>query len=362
MIRVSIAKRPNGTYRARWRETPGAPEKSKAFKHKRDADAFAATIEADSLRGVYVPPDAGRVPLVEAMEQHIERQPWRHNTRRNATYALAHVRRHFGDMPLGAVQASDVQSFVTGLARHLEARTVATVFRFVRQTLRDAHLDGLLGRDPARRVKLPRHDGAELVIPTDDEVLVLHAAAPPEFAVAVVLGAGLGLRPSEAAGLSLDRVDFLRREVTIDRQWHGKLDRFEPVKYAASNRTVPAAPEVLDQLAHHVAAHGSGDHGVLLHADGQPLNSNRMSWRWERTAAAADSEHTMHALRHHYASSLLSAGCSIVAVQRALGHARPSITLDTYGHLMPSDVDRIRGASGRVWTTTADSVRTADRE
>jgi integrase len=49
-------------------------------------------------------------------------------------------------------------------------------------------------------------------------------------------------------------------------------------------------------------------------------------------------------LRHRFASLLLSAGCSVVAVQRAMGHSAPSITLNLYGHLMPADSDRVRAA------------------
>jgi hypothetical protein len=41
---------------------------------------------------------------------------------------------------------------------------------------------------------------------------------------------------------------------------------------------------------------------------------------------------------------LIAAGCSIMAVQEALGHANASETLDTYSHLLPSDDDRIRDA------------------
>ncbi|MFT3854456.1 MAG: site-specific integrase [Ilumatobacteraceae bacterium] len=171
------------------------------------------------------------------------------------------------------------------------------------------------------------------------------------------------MRAGEAAGLTGDRVDFLRREVKIDRQWHGKPDRFEPRKSKSSNRTIPAGDLVLEQLAHHIAEHGSGAHGVLLHASGQPLNSNRMDWRWQQTTRAAgmpDIALTFHDLRHHDASSLISAGCSIVAVQHALGHAKPSTTLDIYGHLMPTDADRIRGAIDRSWEAE-DSVRTDEQ-
>jgi hypothetical protein len=49
-------------------------------------------------------------------------------------------------------------------------------------------------------VKLPQHDGAEIPVPTVEQVARLRAAAPADFAVAVVLAAGLGLRAGEVAG------------------------------------------------------------------------------------------------------------------------------------------------------------------
>jgi hypothetical protein len=51
-----------------------------------------------------------------------------------------------------------------------------------------------------------------------------------------------------------------------------------------------------------------------------------------------------HDLRHHCASVLISSGVSIKSVQRYLGHKNASETLDTYGHLMPGDDDRLRSA------------------
>ena len=312
---ASIDKRPDGKWRARYREIPGGPQKTRHFKLKRDAEDFVLAIANDLRRGVYVDPALGRVSLTRAMAEHIDRQPYRHNTRVNALNALGHVRAYFGDKAIASVRSSDLQGFVTSLG--LEPRTVATIYQHLRTTLRAAHLDGVLGRDPAQRIKLPKHDGRDIVVPTVHEARALYDGAPGGFAVAVVLGAGLGLRSGEAAGLTVDRVDFLHREVKIDRQWHGKLDRFEP------------------------------------------LNSNRMDWRWEQTLRSAGLEITFHHLRHSFASSLIAAGCSIVAVQRALGHAKPSVTLDVYGHLMPSDTDRIRSAVDLAWSSAAeDSLRT----
>lgn len=355
----SVTRRPDGTYRARWREYPGGPERARHFRLKRDADRHVALMESDVARGVYVDPSAGRVSLADVMANYIAAQPWRHNTMVNARNSLEHVRAHFADRPIGGLRQSDVQAFIAHLsAAGLEPRTVQTIYSYVRKSFRAAVDDGVIGRDPSNRVKLPRFDGAEIVVPTVNEVLALLDAAPVGFRAAIVLGAGAGLRAGEIAGLTVDRVDFLRREIRVDRQWHGKLDRFEPLKSKASNRTVPAGDRVLEELAAHVAAHGTGEHGVIVHADGRPLNSNRMDWRWERTVAGSSSTATLHDLRHHYASSLISAGCSIVAVQRALGHSAASITLDTYGHLMPNDSDRIRTAVDAAWQAAADQSRT----
>ena len=41
-----------------------------------------------------------------------------------------------------------------------------------------------------------------------------------------------------------------------------------------------------------------------------------------------------HDLRHTAASILLNQGIPIITVSRRLGHARASITLDVYGHLI----------------------------
>ncbi|MEJ7561661.1 MAG: hypothetical protein WKF45_03950 [Ilumatobacteraceae bacterium] len=74
---------------------------------------------------------------------------------------------------------------------------MATIFQHLRAAVRAAHLDGVIGRDPSVRVKLPQPVDDRLGVPTVDEVLSLQRAAPDEFEVAVVLGAALGLRAGE---------------------------------------------------------------------------------------------------------------------------------------------------------------------
>jgi integrase len=49
-------------------------------------------------------------------------------------------------------------------------------------------------------------------------VMAIAEAMPARYRAYVITGAGTGLRPAELFGLTGDRVDFLRREITVDRQ------------------------------------------------------------------------------------------------------------------------------------------------
>lgn len=49
----------------------------------------------------------------------------------------------------------------------------------------------------------------------------------------------------------------------------------------------------------------------------------------------------LYDLRHTCASLLIAQGASVKAVQAQLGHATAGITVDTYGHLFPSETDTL---------------------
>lgn len=69
---------------------------------------------------------------------------------------------------------------------------------------------------------------------------------------------------------------------------------------------------------------------------------------------------TSHDLRRHYASVLLAAGESVVAVAERLGHEDATLVLTTYGHLMPGSEDRTRRAVDAAWNAVSDAAREAD--
>ncbi|WP_300267721.1 site-specific integrase [Microbacterium sp.] len=171
-----------------------------------------------------------------------------------------------------------------------------------------------------------------------------------------------GLRLGEAAGLQLGDVNFLRRTISVRRQVQGstyKDAKFVPPK-AGSERTIFVPDDLLTPLSAHVAQQELREptDQLFLEPLGRLWHRNNAAgeWRSIRAAAGLSSEVTIHTLRHTFASNLIASGCDVVTVQRALGHAQPSITLNVYSHLWPSAEDKTRAATAEFMKAIRESA------
>ena len=80
------------------------------------------------------------------------------------------------------------------------------------------------------------------------------------------------------------------------------------------------------------------------------------SWFDKALDTAGLERMTIHDLRHTAASLAVSAGASVKAVQRMLGHASAAMTLDTYSDLFDDELDfvavRLDEAAARAGVIT----------
>ncbi|HEX9993811.1 MAG TPA: tyrosine-type recombinase/integrase [Acidimicrobiales bacterium] len=351
---ASIDKLPNGKYRARWR-TPDGASRCKHFDRRADARRHLATVEHTKATGAYVDARAGRVTFRAYAEEWRAAQVHRPST---AAQVEGNLRRHaypaLGDRPIAAIRPSHVQAWVRGLADTLAPATVEVVYRYVAAIFRAAVADRVVATSPAARVTLPRAERATVEPLAVEAVEAIAAALPPRYRALVALAAGTGLRQGEAFGLTVDRVDFLRRTVRVDRQLlllPGGPPTLAPPKTEASRRTVPLPSVVVDALAAHLAAYPAGPDGhVFTDEAGRPIRRNRFGevWRAAVRAVGVPVGADFHALRHFYASLLIRHGESVKVVQDRLGHASAAETLDTYSHLWPDAEDRTRAAVDAV--------------
>lgn len=363
----SVKQQPSGMWRARYRD-PDGREHARHFRLRKDAQQWVSVNQTALGRGDWIDPRKVAT-FQEFAEVWRAGQHWRPATAKAQLSALrAHLYPRFGAQPLHAIRTSEVQTFVRALAHERGAGTVRNVVKVGRAVYSAAVADGLVARSPFAAVKAPRYDPV-VTIPSGAEVAALTAAAPAQWRIAVALGAMAGLRTGEALGLSVDRVDFLRRQLRVDRQLvdpAGGGVRFAPPKSARGDRTVPIAERLVDELAAHVAEFGTSSPWLpVVDEFGLPFTRPRWSVTWSAVRAGAGVDTRFHDLRHRFASTLLSADppVPIPAVAAALGDTE-TVLLRTYAHVLEGDDDRVRAALhqafGRAGDGFADSVRTLD--
>ncbi|MDH6460894.1 integrase [Micromonospora sp. A200] len=363
----NVAKRPDGKYRARWRDLSGK-EHAKHFTKKRDADAWLAIVEGDKLRGQYVDP-TDRTTVAQYARRWAAARP--HNPR-TAKRVDSLIRTHIEGTSIGSrrlvqVLPSDAQAWVTERAQVLSPSTLRLLVSLVRSVYASAQHDRLVGSSPfAARLTMPEAHQERIIPLTVDQVHQLADAMPTRNRAMVLTQAGLGLRIGELLALRLVDVDFLRRTVRVETQIApGERTRTAP-KTSWSRRTVPLPAPVAEALAAHIEGFPPPADGTLFTTRfGKPYRHDYYGTRIFQAAVAAaglPSSTTPHDLRHHYASILLHAGESVVAVAERLGHKNAKLVLSTYGHLMPDSEERTRKAVENAWRKGgADSARTSAR-
>jgi integrase len=343
-------------YDVRYR-TPEGPERSRTFNTLKDAKRFANTVEADKLRGAWIDPRSASVTLEEFAEQWRTTRVHRPTTQAQVeTNLRRHVYPFFGDRPVGSIRPSEIQAWVQHRSEVLAASTVEVVYRCVSSIFRTAVTDQLLVKSPCVGIRLPKRGRGQVVPLTTEQVHSLVDSVPRRYRALVVLAAGSGLRQGEALGLTLERVDFLGRRLTVDQQLvllAKRAPELAPPKTNASYRTVPLPDVVLSELAAHLAEYPAVNERGLVFTDDKeaPISRTRFNadvWRPAVAASTAPARTGFHALRHYYASLLIAEGASVKIVQARLGHASAKETLNTYAHLWPESEDHTRSAVDRV--------------
>lgn len=370
---ASIKQRPDGVWRARYRDDAGK-EHARHFKLKRDAQRWLDEVATSVITGQYVDPKASLITFRRYADAWLGAQV--HSPATAALYK-SHLERHaypvLGDMALGSILTTTIQGWVKGLSagsgdrKGLKPATVGVVYTVVASVFRAAVHDRKLTASPCRRIKLPAVEKTRIVPLTTEQVQVLADAVPPEFKALVILTAGTGMRQGEVLGLTRDRLRLLGKSpsVTVDRQLvtlkGGKTD-FGPLKTEASYRTIPLPRVVVKALNDHIATYSVGDGELLFTWLSHPITRQKFGHLFRPAAKVAgltvETGTGMHALRHYYASLLIRYGESVKTVQGRLGHKSATETLDTYGHMWADSDDRTRDAIDSVLGDSADSVRT----
>src|ERR671911_2870095 len=113
---ASIDKRPDGRWRARWREYPSGPQKSKHFARKVDAQRFLVDVEHRLLSGSYTPRSAGQVTVTDYATEWTGRRHWRPATADRVERELRlHILPTLGQRPLASLRRGHIEEWAARL-------------------------------------------------------------------------------------------------------------------------------------------------------------------------------------------------------------------------------------------------------
>jgi integrase len=185
-------------------------------------------------------------------------------------------------------------------------------------------------------VSLPKAQPITRRVVTLDELGALADAVGADYSPMAYLGAVLGLRWGECAGLRVGRLDFLHGRLAageqITRGAKGVVVNGPP-KSDAGRRTLSVSEPLMTLLSAHLTRRGltGADEHVLLFTmpGGGPLRYEQ--WRRRRWVAACESAGlgglTFHDLRRANATALVLDNVDLKTVQTRLGHSDPRLTL-----------------------------------
>lgn len=265
-----------------------------------------------------------------------------------------HIKPNLGKIKLIDLRPEHIQyHYDKKVKEGVGLRTVQLTHAVIHRSLNHAVKLGVIGRNPDDATTPPKPRPKEMKIYDEDQVqrlLITSRVNEDRFFALYQLAITTGMRQGELLGLKWQDVDWERRNLQIQRQlnrgYHGGFE-FGVPKTKAGIRKIIIGVETANILKEHqqnqyIEMQNAGedwqDNDLIFPSEiGTPMHDRNLFRRYKNLIKDAGlPDIRFHDLRHTAASLMLNHGVPLLVVSKRLGHAKPSITLDTYGHMIPS--------------------------
>lgn len=356
---ASVRKRGKAeNYEVRWHIGSGQYGSESGFTNRREALRFGQEQEVKARRNKTTRVSERNKTLYEYVRDNwaktldVKRQT-REDYQRALNTVILPV---LGPIKLKDLKRTEIEAWKVSLKkigpngkRGLSDSTVNKHTHLLGAIIKMAIDDGYVDKNPMpiRRGKKRVTSKRKIAPYTPNTVTRIADAFPAKWRILIWIMYYTGLRPSEALGLTYDRLDFKAGTITVDRQISRYSDEVfsDTLKTYASYRVI-GFPKVLQKLiSEHLSKFGEGPEGLILQ------NRSGKIWRYKDAAAMfrevltsigirVDGE-GLHNLRHTFVSNAIRRGVSAKRIQVWVGHKSITETMDTYGHLFPDDFDEM---------------------
>ena len=359
----SIRKRKDGTWEARVTigiSADGKQQRKSLYgKTRQEVSAKMTDLLNNLQKGIITNPT--EMTLAEWLDFYMleyKKQYVKPTTYNNYTVKVKnHIKPAIGHYKLKALRQDIIQKFVNSLSgKGLAPSTVIDIFKVLSNALETAVDDGLIVRNVANRVKLPKTTKPQITVLTQEQQnAFVEQAKVTYMGVVYIFDLCTGMRLGELLGLKWQDIDFEQNQLHIKRilrkvkdpdnaeeHWHLE---FGTPKTATSERIIPLNETAIKVLADvweqqeknkEKASTAYEDNDLVFCTQlGRPLDpTNIRRTCYSICAKIGVSNFHPHCLRHTFATRGAENNVDVRVMQKFLGHATIKETADTYTHVL----------------------------
>ena len=359
----SIRKRKDGTWEARVTigiSADGKQQRKSLYgKTRQEVSAKMTDLLNNLQKGIITNPT--EMTLAEWLDFYMleyKKQYVKPTTYNNYTVKVKnHIKPAIGHYKLKALRQDIIQKFVNSLSgKGLAPSTVIDIFKVLSNALETAVDDGLIVRNTANRVKLPKTKKPQInVLTQEQQNAFVEQAKVTYMGVVYIFDLCTGMRLGELLGLKWQDIDFEQNQLHIKRiirkvkdpdnpeeHWHLE---FGTPKTPTSERIIPLNETAIKVLADvweqqeknkEKASSAYEDNDLVFCTQlGRPLDPNNIRRTcYSICAKIGVSNIHPHCLRHTFATRGAENNVDVRVMQKFLGHATIKETADTYTHVL----------------------------
>ncbi len=347
----TFRKLPSGRWQGRYTDPATGKQVSldRTYRTKREAQDAMTRLLATMHTSSWVDPQRSRTTLREWSELWLASKSIRRKTyEAYESHLRVHILPVLGDLQLSKITPEHVRRWYADLLKTGKTHVPSKAYGTLNSCLRAAVDDGRIAKSPCviKGASTPPQSKRVRAL-TVDEIRLVRERLPERYRAWLSAAAFGGPRWSECLGLTVGDVDFERGRLSVDKtrvQLKGGEWVTEPTKTRNGVRSVSLPMTVMDELRSHIEAYTDGTPDALLFTDRTGKSPQRGNFRtrvWLPAVEPLTWSPTVHDLRHTAASQAIHSGANAKTVQNMLGHARASMTLDTYSHWVDSGGDEV---------------------
>ncbi len=277
-------------------------------------------------------------------------------------YLRNHLLPFFGALKVIEIMPAKINEFIRikKQTTKLSSQTINKNVALMKTIFTYSFDNEIVSRNPAKNIrKLEEYKRLPNPL-TAMEVNAILAVAKkhyPDFYPFLYTAISTGMRRGELLALTWDRINFIEGYLFVDRNVYN--NQFCSPKTKTSIRRIDLPDELIKILKEWRLRCPNGELNLVFpNEEGKfqdPKNMKNRKYKQVLRRAGLD-DRRFHDLRHTYATLLVSNQTNIQYVQKQMGHANISITMDTYAKMTQEIRERGINSINSVFSSSVENT------